>query len=174
MSGDPSIPFSRSAEAIYRSAKAQSPGAERVGPDGVSRPARPASSVLLGRLGRAISIRRPYTTKHAKAGSRPSIGFPMVKLSLSQSSTPSSRASPRSFSFAPAQQGGDIDSSPSIGARSDRDSTAYIHPPPDDGSGPPLSNTQLPTLDSRKQAFDAELRKDAWLLDEEFPGTSTL
>ena len=149
---DQVILFHRAMKTIYRLAKAHAAGAGRGDSDCVSRPTRPASSVHHDRLKRTIAIRRSYTSKHAKDGSRSSASSPNVKLSLSQSSTPASRASHQASSFAPSYQGVDLDPFPSIEARSDHDPSAYILPPSDDGSESPLSNTQLSTLDSRKQA----------------------
>ena len=168
------ILFHRATQTIYRSAKAHDAGAVRGDSDCVSRPTRPAPSVYRDRLKRTISISQSYTTKHAQASSRSSASSPKVQLSPSQSSTPSSRASPQASSFTPSYQGVHLDPFPSIAARNDHDHSAYVPPPPDDGSESPLSNAQLSTLDSRKQAFDPKIRQALWLLAEEFSGSSTL
>ena len=89
-------------QTIYRLAKSHSAGAVQGGSDCVSRSTRPASSVFHDRLERAISIRQSYVRKRAKAGSRPEASSPRVKLSLSQSSTPSSRASRQESGLLPS------------------------------------------------------------------------
>ena len=144
---DQFILFHRAMQTIYRLAKAHASGAVRGDSDCVSRPTRPAPSVYRDRLKRTISISQSYTTKHAQASSRSSASSPKVQLSPSQSSTPSSRASPQASSFTPSYQGVHLDPFPSIAARNDHDHSAYVPPPPDDGSESPFPNTQLPTLD---------------------------
>ena len=137
----------------------------------ISRSKRPASPVFQDRLKRTIAVRQSYTAKRAKARSRSSASSMMVKLSLSQSTAPSSRGSPHVDGFPPCIPRCHSRLFPSIGARIDRDPSAFVPPSPDDGAFP---NTQTPTLDSRKHAFDHKLRLAVWLLAEEFSGKYTL
>ena len=99
---DQFILFRCAIQTIYRLAQSLAAGAVRGDSDSVSRSTRPASSVFHDRLKRAISIRQSYVRKHARAGNRPDASSPRVKLSLSQSSTPSSRASQQESGLLPS------------------------------------------------------------------------
>ena len=172
VSGGDFILFHRAMKTIYRLSKEHSAVAVREPVVCISRPTRPTASVFRDRLKRAISIRQTFSPKLSKAGSRPTAISPKVKLSLSQSSTPSSRASRVSSSSPPAYGGFHLDPLPAIAAR--RDPTTFIPPPPDDGSESPLSNTQHSTAMAGKQGYDPKLKQDLWLLAEEFPDPPTL
>ena len=96
---DQFILFHRARRNIYRLAKSHSASAVRGDSDCASRCTWPASSVFHDRLKRAVPISKTFKPKHATAGTRPTTSSPRVKLSLSQSSTPSSRVSPKESCF---------------------------------------------------------------------------
>ena len=155
---DSFILLHRAMQTIYRLAKSHDVGAVRGESVCVSRSKRHASSLHHDRLERTISIRQSYTSKRAKASNRSSDSSPMVKLSLSQASTPSARASPRSAAFVPSYQGVVLDPFLPTEDRGDRDPSAYIHPPSDGGGESPASRAQISAMDPSKPALGQKIR----------------
>ena len=137
------ILFHRAAKTIYLLEKPHAAVAVRDDAMCISRPTRPSSSVHHDRSKRMISIRNSCIPKLSRAGGRASDGPPRVKLSLIQSSTPSSRASLRSDVSLPASPGGELASQRSFEGLVDRDPSAMVRHPPDDWSDSHVSNTQV-------------------------------
>ena len=94
--GDDFILFHRAMKTIYRLAKSHAAVAVRDDTVCISRSTRPASSVHRDRSKRMISPRHSRIPKLARAGRRSSDSSQRVELSLSQSISPTSRASLRS------------------------------------------------------------------------------
>ena len=162
--GDHFILFHRAMETTYRLSKDHSAVAVRGRTIYSARPTRPAASVFHDHLKRTISIRQTFTPKQSNAGNRPTASSQKVKLSLSQSSNSSPRASRGASSFPPVHGGLHLDPIP----------TTCIPPLSDDGSEPPLSITQHSVAESSKHGFDHKLKRESWLLAEEFSEPSAL
>ena len=126
------------------------------------------------RLKRTISARQSLANIRANSGTLSDVSSPKVKLSFSQSSTPSSLAAPHSVGLVPAYRGVVLDPFLPIEARGDHDPSAYIPPPPDDGGESPASRAQLSAMDSGKPDFGQRPRQASWPLAEEFPDTPKL
>ena len=80
-------------QSIYRLAKAQLSDATLGGVGRIARATRPASSIFHDRLKRTIAARQVYTNKQKKTSPRPGMGSPRIRVSLSQSTSVSSRTS---------------------------------------------------------------------------------
>ena len=162
--------FHNAMQSVYRLAMAHSADSPRGVNDFGSRSARPASSMLHDRVKRSCAIRQICSNKLPK---RKSSGPPRVELSLSQSSTVSSRSSfpsasqPSLVVSQGAQHLSDTGSVESLGIR-------MAPPQSDDECEPLISNARVSTFDQSNRVFDSKLREAIWLLAEEFSETSTL
>ena len=127
--------FHRAMQDIYRRAEPRASCAGRGDSDCASRSTRPARSAFQDRSKRTISARQAYVYERAKSGCMSDVSSSKVILSLSQSSTPSSCASPHFSSLTPTYLGVELDPFASIMPRSDRERRDYTPPPPYGSSG---------------------------------------
>ena len=164
-SDDSFILFHRARKAVFRLSNSHANSSTRS--EWVDRPTRPASSVYSDRLKRPIAVREVSTSKSAKAGASSKASSPRVKLSLSQPSTGPLGSSQRNVTRSSSQES-------KLALTQPTRSEFELPPLSDDGSVSPVSRSQATAIEGAKQGFDSTLREAVWLLDGEFPNTSTL